>query len=81
MGESAEHHVRHLLNLLLGGIYEHGMAIAVDDTPPRRHAVDEGASVGEVEFGPAGALYFEAWQGVDCGGIWVPEVLAVEFLI
>jgi hypothetical protein len=45
--EAAEHHVRHALELRAHGGLDVRMAIAVDRRPPRRHAVDELAAVGE----------------------------------
>jgi hypothetical protein len=41
VGEPTEHDVRHAPQLPAHGRIEHGVAIAVDGGPPRRHAVDQ----------------------------------------
>jgi hypothetical protein len=49
MRQSAEHHVRHAAKLLRDRPVEFRMVVAVNRTPPRRHAVDQLAPVGEPE--------------------------------
>jgi hypothetical protein len=56
MCETAEHDVRHALELRCDGGADVGMVVAVACRPPRRDAVDELAAVGEVEANSVGAL-------------------------
>ena len=47
VGQTAEHHMRHLPQLLVHRRVQRGVAIAVDGTPPRRHPIDQLASIGQ----------------------------------
>ncbi len=55
MGDPAEHDMSHLAELRPHGLVEDRVPVAVDRRPPRRHAVDGIASVGEPQPRPLGA--------------------------
>ena len=50
--QAAEHDVAHGRGLSVQRLVEHRVAVAVDGRPPRRHAVDHLAAVGELQPGP-----------------------------
>src|SRR5690606_35174038 len=56
VGQSAEHHVGHPVELPLDGRHDVGMAVAVDHGPPGGHPVDELAPVLEPEPNARSAL-------------------------
>ena len=72
VGETAEHHVREPLELRAHGGLDVRVAVAVDRRPPRRHAVDELAPVGEPEHRAARALHREQRLG-DRRRVRVPD--------
>ncbi len=81
MGQAAKHHVGHPAELGSGGGVELRHLIAMDAGPPGAHAVHQLAPVAEGEGHPFGAGHFIAGQGMGEGGIGVPDVVQVEFLI
>ena len=64
VGQAAEHHVRQPLELRAHRGLDVRMAVAVDRRPPRRHAVDELATVGEPQHGAARSLDREQRQAI-----------------
>ena len=77
MRQAAEHDVRHSLELLLGRFVQLRMVVAVNGRPPRRHAVDQLSSVGELDayaFGPDRMEYSER---VAHRRVRVPQMLPV----
>ena len=81
MGQAAKHHVGHLAELGGGGRVQFRHLIAVNAGPPGAHAIHQLAPVRQGEGHPFGAGHFIAGQGMGEGGIGVPDVVQVEFLI
>ncbi|MNZ29275.1 hypothetical protein D3C78_465200 [compost metagenome] len=81
MGQTAKHHVGHLAELGSGGGVQFRHLITVDAGPPGAHAIHQFTAVAEGEGHPLGAGHFIAGQGMGEGGIGVPDVVQVEFLI
>ena len=77
MGDTAKHHMAHLVELLFGGGIERRMIVAVAGTPPRRHTVDKLASVGKHQTIIVSRSHLICWQRIDCRCIRVPQMLAV----
>ena len=78
VGEAAEHHVAHLGGLLLRGLDQDGVGIAVDGAPPTTHALDQAAAVGQDELATLGAVDLVGGLGRDGGGVGMPEMVTVE---
>ena len=78
VGEAAEHHMRHAAKLLLQRRVEARVGVAVDRAPPRGHAVDQLAPVGELQAYAAGGGNRQRGQRRGQRAIGVPHALAVE---
>ena len=78
MGEAAEHDVAHLLQLGLCGGVEAGVVVAVQGSPPGRHAVDELPAVGQFDDTAVCGANRINRQGIGHGGVGVPNVSAVD---
>ena len=81
MGQTAKHHVGHLAELGSRRCVQFRHLITVDAGPPGAHAIHQLAAVAEGEGHPLGAGHFIAGQGMGEGGVGVPDVVQVEFLI
>ena len=75
--EAAEHHVAHRAELVAHRGVEHGMAVAVDRRPPRRHPVDQLAPVGEPQPHPLRRHDRQRRHGCRHRRVGVPDVRAV----
>ena len=71
----------HLAELGAGCGIELWHLVAVNAGPPGAHAIHQFTAVAEGEGHPLGAGHFIAGQGMGEGGIGVPDVVQVEFLI
>ena len=78
MREPAEHHVRHASSCSAQRGVERGVAVAVDGAPPRRHAVDQLASVGQTQAYPLGGQHRQGGCGGGQRRVGVPHALTVE---
>ncbi|MNM38091.1 hypothetical protein D3C81_488390 [compost metagenome] len=81
MGQPAKHHVGHLAELGSRRCVQFRHLITVDAGPPGAHAIHQFTAVAEGEGHPLGAGHFIAGQGMVEGGVGVPDVVQVEFLI
>lgn len=81
VSEASEHHVRKDGRLLLYGLDELSVAVAVHGAPPGRCAVDEPAPVGQCERAPL--CTGDALDGnrIDGRSVRMPEMAAVEFKV
>ena len=81
MGETAEHHMAHFVELPFGRIVEPWIVVAVYFAPPRRHAVDQFGAVGQCYHRSITSLYLVGRQRVYCRSIWMPEMLSVPGIV
>ncbi|MNP57716.1 hypothetical protein D3C76_1525690 [compost metagenome] len=81
MGQAAEHDVGHLAELGMHRCIQFRHLIAVHAGPPGAHAIHQLAAVAQGEGHAFGAGHLVAGQGLGEGGIGVPDVVQVEFLI
>ncbi len=78
VGQATEHDVGEVVDLGVQGRIQRGVAVAVDRGPPRRHAVDHVATVGETQPDALGARHEPGRRRVGHRGVRMPDVLAVE---
>ena len=77
MGQAAEHHMAHLFYLLCDGAVDRRVIVAVDNAPPRRHAVDQFGAVGKPDAASVSRFGFISRQRIGGRCIGVPQVLPV----
>ncbi len=75
--EAAEHHVAHRAELVAHRGVEHGMAVAVDRRPPRRHPVDQLAPVRQPQPHPLRRHDRQRRHGGGHRRVGVPDMRAV----
>lgn len=78
MGQSAEHDVAHLFELIFYRGVERGMVVAMYYAPPRRHAVDKSGSVGQDDLRPLCVVHDVGREWVMSACIRMPQVGAVK---
>ena len=78
MGQTAEHHVRHLVELADDRGVQRRVVVAVDRRPPRRHAVDELPSVRQGQADPAGRDDGEVGDPPGARCVGMPHLGLVE---
>ena len=81
MGQAAKHHVGHLAELSARRRIQLRHLIAVNTGPPGAHAIHQSTAIAQAEGHALGAGHLVAGQGMGEGGIGVPDVVQVEFLI
>ncbi|MND89453.1 hypothetical protein D3C80_815110 [compost metagenome] len=81
VGNAAEHHVRHLFQLLRGGQVQLRVVISVNGRPPGRHTVNQASAIGQLQFNAAGGLYRITGQWVAHRGVRVPDMALIEFQV
>ena len=78
MGDSAKHHVRHLVNLGLHRRIQTWVVVPVNGRPPRRHPVNELFAAGEVQLAAVGRGHRINGKRAGSGSVRVPDMLLVE---
>ena len=78
MRQTAEHHMRHLLNLRLNRLIQNGMIVAVYRTPPRRHPVNQPRAVHQFDVHPLRTAHRINRQRIGHGRIGMEQMGAVE---
>ena len=78
MRQTAEHHMRHLLNLRLNRLIQNGMIVAVYRTPPRRHPINQPRTVRQFDVHALRTAHRINRQRVGHGRIGMEQVGAVE---
>ena len=76
--QTAEHHMRHLLNLRLNRLIQNGMIVAVYRTPPRRHPVNQPRAVRQFDMHALRTVNRINRQRVGHGCIGMEQMGAVE---
>ncbi len=80
MSDAAEHHVRHGVELLRYRRVQARVVVAVNHTPPRRHAIDQLAPVGEAQFHAAGGDHGHGSGAGTDRAVGMPDEFAVALL-
>ncbi|SKY86054.1 Uncharacterised protein [Mycobacteroides abscessus subsp. abscessus] len=78
VGQSAEHHVAHRLQLIARCGVEDRVAITVDGGPPRAHSVDDRTAVGECESHAVGVADDARLRRRRHGAVGMPDVCCVD---
>jgi hypothetical protein len=78
MGQPAEHDVRHLGDLVGDRLVERRVVVAVDRRPPRGHAVDQLAPVGQRQAHPVGPHDRQVGGASGARCVGMPHVGLVE---
>ena len=78
MGQAPEHHVGHGVELLKHGLIQDRVVVAMDGAPPGGHAVDQLASVHQVQPAPLGGTYRIDRVTVQGRGVGVPGMGLVD---
>ena len=78
MRQTAEHHMRHLLNLRLNRLIQNRMIVAVYRTPPRRHPVNQPCAVHQFNMHALRSAHRINRQRIGHGCIGMEQVGAVE---
>src|SRR5690625_1311301 len=68
----------HAVDLLMHGLLDGRMTIAMDRAPPGGHAVDELAAIGQLQLHALGGYHGPDRCRCGHGGIGMPKMLAVE---
>jgi len=76
--QTAEHHMRHLLNLRLNRLIQNRMIVAVYRTPPRRHPVNQPRTVRQFDMHTLRTAHRINRQRIGHGRIGMEQMGAVE---
>ena len=77
MGETAKHDVGKFLSLFTEGSEDTGMVVAMDRCPPGTHAVDEHATVLQVDVVFFGLAHHIEGIRILCLGVGMPDMGSV----
>jgi hypothetical protein len=78
VGEPAEHHVRHLFELVAHRRVQDRVPVAVHDAPPRRHPIDQLTSVHESQTDTGGRRDRQRGRWSRRRAIGMPDVPLIE---